>query len=325
MAGILDNKLRIMDVTLTEEGKRQITSGKLKIEFATFTDGHTFYQGDIASGSDDASNRLFFEAVSLPRDQITFETDDSGNLVAFNGGDVEVGSDGILYQGSDNRRLDSVSSGSIFSSLVDGVLSSSINNFKNLQSIGSKTLLGDSEFETDIDSIDFYIGNSSPFSDPDSATITLDTIEPLFMDYRLGHITNFQFLPPKITADRSSTGAEQDFGEYTDLNQNRPEGWYDLFQKVWPGYPSEEYIPQYKTLKFTSTSKSSNLMCQFFETGGIVDTRLKKLDVIDYGIFLLDDGSPKHAFFVGKVFVDSVGQPTFVNLFTMIFDKQSGE
>ena len=42
MAGILDNKLRIMDVAITEEGKRQISSGRLKIEFATFTDGQTF-------------------------------------------------------------------------------------------------------------------------------------------------------------------------------------------------------------------------------------------------------------------------------------------
>lgn len=325
MAGILDNKLRIMDVTLTEEGKRQITSGKLRIEFATFTDGHTFYQGDIASGSADASDRIFFEAVSLPRDQITFETDDSGNLVAFNGGDIEVSSDGTLFQGSGNRRLDSVSSGSVFSSLVDGVLSSSIDNFKNLQTIASKTFLGDNEFNTDIDFIDFSISNESPFADPDGATISLDTVEPLFMDYRLGHIENFKFLPPVVAADKSDTGSEKDFGEYTDLNQSRPSDWYDLFQKVWPGYPSEEYIPQYKTVKFTNTSFSSNMMCQFFETGGIVDTRLKKLDVIDYGIFLLDDGSPKHVFFVGKVFIDSVGQPTFINMFTMIFDRQSEE
>ena len=260
--------------------------------------------------------RLFFEAVSLPRDQITFETDDSGNLIAFNGGDIEVGSDGILYEGSDNRRLTSVTSGSIFSSLVDGVFSSSIDNFKNLQIISSKTFLDDNEFESDVDFLDFSISNNSPFSDPDGAIIGLDTIEPLFMDYRLSHVQNFQFLPPRVAANRSDTGSEEIFGEYTDLNQSRPESWTEMLQKIWPNYPSQESIPQYKTISLTKTSISSNIMCQFFETGGSADTRLKKLDAIDYGIFLLD---------VGKVFIDSVGQPTFVNLFTMVFSKSSEE
>lgn len=325
MAGILDNKFRIMDVIVTEEGKRQITSGKMRIEFATFTDGHTFYQGDIASGSDDASKRIFFEASCLPSDQITFETDDSGNLIAFTGGDFEVGSDGTVYQGSDNRRLDPVTSGSVFSSLIDGVLSSSIDNFKNLQTIGTKTIFDSSEFETDVNFIDFTIANTSPFSDPDSATISLDNIEPLFMDYRLGHVDNFLFLPPVVSADRSTTGVETSFGEYTDLNQARINDWYSLFQKVWPGYPSEESIPQYSTTTFTKTSKANNIMCQFFESGGISDARLKKLDVIDFGIFTLDDGSQMHSFFVGKVFIDSVGQPTFVNMFTIIFSEASSE
>ena len=232
MAGILDNKTRIMDVVVTEEGRRQIVSGKLKIQFATFTDSHTFYQGDIASGSSDASDRLFFEATSLPKDQITFETDDSGNLISFNGGDFEVGSDGTIYQGADNRRLDPVTSGSIFSSLVDSVLSSSINHFKDLQLISTKQFNGYDEFETDVDFIDFNISNSSPFSHPDGATIGLDDIEPLFMDYRLDHILNFQFLPPIVPEDRSETGSEYSFGEYSDLNQSRLSTWAEVFEKI---------------------------------------------------------------------------------------------
>jgi hypothetical protein len=145
------------------------------------------------------------------------------------------------------------------------------------------------------------------------------------MDYRLSHVQNFQFLPPRVAANRSDTGSEEIFGEYTDLNQSRPESWTEMLQKIWPNYPSQESIPQYKTISLTKTSISSNIMCQFFETGGSADTRLKKLDAIDYGIFLLDDGSPMHMFFVGKVFIDSVGQPTFVNLFTMVFSKSSEE
>ena len=78
MSGILDNKKRIMDVVITQEGKRQMANGDIRIQFASFTDKHTYYEADVVSGSSDAQGRLYFEASSLPFDQITFETDDSG-------------------------------------------------------------------------------------------------------------------------------------------------------------------------------------------------------------------------------------------------------
>ena len=73
MSGILDNKKRIMDVVLTKEGRRQMANGDIRIHFASFTDKHTFYEADAVSGSSDASDRLFFEASSLPFDQITLK------------------------------------------------------------------------------------------------------------------------------------------------------------------------------------------------------------------------------------------------------------
>ena len=44
MAGILDNKERIIDSIVTLEGRRQVIGGKLKVEFASFSDRYTFYQ-----------------------------------------------------------------------------------------------------------------------------------------------------------------------------------------------------------------------------------------------------------------------------------------
>ena len=38
MAGILDKKKRFIDLVVTQEGKRQIASGQLKIEFASAND-----------------------------------------------------------------------------------------------------------------------------------------------------------------------------------------------------------------------------------------------------------------------------------------------
>ena len=43
MAGILDKKTRFIDYVITQEGKRQLASGKLRAEYASVTDMHTFY------------------------------------------------------------------------------------------------------------------------------------------------------------------------------------------------------------------------------------------------------------------------------------------
>ena len=61
---------------------------------------------------------------------------------------------------------------------------------------------------------------------------------------------------------------------------------------------------------------------QIFETDSKRLT-FKKLDVIDYGEIIVSDDltrSSKRVFFVGKVFLNSVNIPVFVNLFTFILD-----
>ena len=53
------------------------------------------------------------------------------------------------------------------------------------------------------------------------------------------------------------------------------------------------------------------------------DNKFKKLDIIDFGTFNDPDDlarPEKHVFFIGKVFVDNNGSPSFVNLFTVIMD-----
>jgi len=204
-------------------------------------------------------------------------------------------------------------------------------NLQNLQIIGTKTLLDYSSFKTDIDLIDFTVSNSSPFGTLSAGaleSVHVDDIDPLFLDYRLGLASNFSFLPPVIPFDKSETGDTESFGEYNDINQARVSNWEGLLEKVWPGYPDPASEPQSTTIKITNGSKSNNLMCQFFEFESIEDvaipgsSKLKKLDVIDFGIFTLEDGSKKHAFFAGRIFIDSVGQPVFVNLFTLVFEKQ---
>tara|TARA_B100000700_G_C14917125_1_gene795251 strand:- start:616 stop:1263 length:648 start_codon:yes stop_codon:yes gene_type:complete len=82
-------------------------------------------------------------------------------------------------------------------------------------------------------------------------------------------------------------------------------------------YPRER-IPIY----FKSTSDTNNLMMQMFELDPSA-SKLKKLDVIDYGTVFSENDlkrPEKRVFFVGKIFINSISLPVFVNMFVIIMD-----
>jgi len=364
VAGILDPKSRIMDVVLTEQGKRQIASGELRIEFAGFTDKHTFYQRDVASGSDDATTRLYFEAIPLPFDQVTFETDDSGKMINYTGGDLELRS-GRLWEPLPVTTEEEVSrfvesefttSGGLpgFASLASGIVTSSIDNFRRLQYIGTDDIFFGKEFSISQDRVEWIVGDNiigktsdSPFNrsagSGDVEYIDLDNIEPFFLDMRMQHLPNFRFLPPMTTVATTpdsigSFNYTQEkidnpsgfLGEYTIMTPYRIEtmesledylanGQATTSEAYGPGAPGGMHGKSFIEIDFEGRSRQQNLVCQMFEMG---ENELKKLDVIDFGVFFdQNTGNSKHIFFCGKVFIDEVGLGTFINLFTLSFER----
>ena len=213
MAGILDSKTRILDTVVTELGRRQISSGRMKIEFASLTDSHAYYEADTVSGSADATARIYFESPSKRKqDLITFETDDSGKLLGFpSDHTLTISGDEIFQKESTaSPAFTFVSSSSTFASLSAGMITSSIDNFKNLYPLGSVNSPDISalnrDFKLSSDSVDFVILNTHPFvSGARNSIATIDSINPLFMDKRLSHVPNFKFLPPMKAEYMGST------------------------------------------------------------------------------------------------------------------------
>ena len=72
-------------------------------------------------------------------------------------------------------------------------------------------------------------------------------------------------------------------------------------------------------LTFPATSLDNNIVLQVFE---ITSGSVEKLRMIDFGEFEDEDlDSPgKHCFFAGKLFNNKSGEPTFVNIFTVVLD-----
>lgn len=328
--GILDSKKRIFDTIITEEGRKQLGVGEFDIKFAAFSDKFAFYEEDVASGSADANARLYMEAESLPQDRITFESDDNGKLKLFEKeGNLGV-LGGKLVSGSfENRRT--LVTDSAFASLAGLMISGSAENFCKLRIIGSKDQFLDNEdFLLSRNKIEFSIGNEAPIDREEMPSISVDDVESLFQDKRMSHIPNFMFLPP-INKPNVQEPDGSPLGHFIPLEQDN----YTTFEfrkkkavrkKAFQKGSRGELSVLRRTLKgrefvdvhFTETSRQNNLFAQFFE---IRDKDILKLDVIDFGSFPSKNPAKPdpHIFFVGKVFIDSVGRHTFVNIFTLIF------
>lgn len=312
--GILDQKTRIFDTIITQEGKRQAATGKMKAEFYSFSDAFSLYdQSTILTGASlDGTNRITFEATNLPQDQITFEADDSGKLMAMRGSGYKI-SAGQVYSGSRNETL---LTGDQFTSSINNLLASgSIDSFTKLRILGSPDFFDqkNNNFQISDTFVNFTISNNKPFGKEEVSKANIDHIESLFMDKRLSHLPNFKYLPPVNKARIG--GVTSSLGVFPSLGQAPIETTKDLELEL--SWAETEGFS--KTITFFETSKQNNLVCQFFEAS---KNSLSKLDVIDFGLFTSPTDlvyPTKHVFFVGKVFIDSTGTSTFVNLFTLVF------
>ncbi len=296
-----------------------MADGKLKIEYVSFTDNHTFYDPDVDEGTSDATKRLYFEQCHLPQDQITLEADDSGRLKPFklsnnNENNYFSLAGQIDYQSG--KKFEFLSSS--FASTANSLLVSTKNNFKNLNILGTKDyVFEDDGFEISQQKVEFSISKNFPISS-NYRSKNLESLPSLFNDKNLGNVINFKYLPPinkvnDTSLDKSSTSF---------LEANKIGNYENLSKDFYTPASLENELLVYekegfkKTITFDPTSLQNNLVSQFFE---ITDNDMKKLDVIDYGSYKYN-GVNKHAFFVGKVFEDNFGSQTFLKMFTIIFE-----
>jgi hypothetical protein len=308
MSGFLDSKQRIIDTIITDEGRRQLASGQMQIRFVTFTDGGSFYAPDVVSGSSDASSRVYLEAASLPQDQITFEADDSGLLMPFkNAQEVQVVA-GNLLTGS------TLITSSI-ASLAGPLLESSLNSFQKQQIIGTEDeFFGENNFELSEENIEFTITDDQPFKKGEQKTILIDQAESLFSDKRLANLKNFKFLPPV----NKSTVLNAEGSPLGNFRSPRVQNFDLIKEQLQEGLKKIEKSDYCRKIRFIDTSRESNIFAQFFE---VENSLMKKLDVIDFGpIENAGKYSVKQAYFVGKLLVDNNGMPTFINIFTLVFE-----
>lgn len=303
--GILDNKQRILDTILTTEGRRQLALGKLRIHYATFTDQDAFYEADIVSGAVDAADHPHLEAFCRPQDMITFESDDVGRLMQFKGASNDVAFGHVLVT-SGSKYLN-IASDNVRRSEQLGLISASVDNFTALHAITSDAVFGDDLFRLSSNEITFDVFDNMLGDVKGINLISVDDAASLLQDRRLSHAPNFMYLPPVNKPERGAAKAKQ-LGDYARLDQGELLDFETLIHEL-------SHV-QKRTITFPETSRDGNVFGQFFDLRSDV---VAKLDIIDFGEFVAKDGLSRHVFFAGRLFTDSLGSSTYVNLFTFIF------
>jgi hypothetical protein len=339
VSGLLDNKTRVLDTIVTVEGRRQLSRGGIDIAYVSFTDQATFYKADVASGSQDATKRIYLESCQLPQDQITFQADDAGNVQPFGNADGIPQSPGKIVNYTYTGVTSSVVGGDIqttaaargldFTRLADNLLGASADNFKKLMVLSTHdNVFEEEDFLAGPDVVSFTINDDRPIRYPSQYTAHVNSLDSIFSDVRFSRLPNFKYLPPvnKVTdasvdlTDHAATSQWQ-LAFYVPWGMTATDREFLSIDQILYELRYYESLGYMKQINFDPTSLKNTLVGQFFEKN--FDT-LKKLDVVDYGRLWLSTGNQPpvsyHVFFVGKLMVDDKGTDTFIHIFTLVFE-----
>jgi hypothetical protein len=298
MAGLLDPKSRVIDAIITEVGRQQAAAGGLRIRYVTFSDQTSAYDGSggVAIKS---SVGLGFESNPSVWDTITVETDESGLLLPFSGDDFTLTGDGAaIVSGSidENAQVTSM------------IVSSSMASFDNIRALTSlEQAVKDEGLHVTPAQHQFTINEKLPFTG-EPPTSSIDDVESFFADMRLANVPNFKFLPP-VQKQPSAAGGTLPLGRYADLSERDK-----LTARPVEALESLECC----NFEFSRQTERHTLAIQMFEENSV---GVRKLDVIPYGnVGFSPEGSRSMLYYVGKVFEDGFGVPTFVNIFTVVIE-----
>lgn len=319
MAGILNKKQRVIDFILTDEGRSQIQRGDLEIAFATITDRDTYYEEESENVASDAQARIYFEASNRHQDRIIVESD-FGKITSFTTDTYKLTGEQVLTSPSIPRRVNDVLllTGSDVTSAASDILSSITTNFTDQQIVSTEDPFTDRQgFAISQTNLEFRPTTESPINVNDYIfegvyrPPLVSSYDAIVNDTRFAHFAQFKFLPP-VNAPTSELGG-QPLGQYANMNQAEITTYDQLKQRL-------EGL-EYKEIRFNTTSRENNIIIQPFEFREF-DGTVRKLSVIDYGIFPNERGTNAgvHVFFAGKVVSAADGSKKFFNLFTIELD-----
>jgi hypothetical protein len=299
--GILNDKTRVLDTIITANGKSQMSSGKIRFEFVSYTDGSVFYDGNTGKKYND--NIIQFEASSRPHDNIIIETDSAGELLPFSAGNIDIKTGKILSGTLVGTRV----TGSHTHIAANDLLLATYENFKKLRyinTIDSFTNNLNFNVTTDNKKNEFVISNLEPAFSSGITKISIENVDSFYQDEKLSHLPNFKYLPP---IEKNAAGVATKLASYEKLDQEEIKTLSDVSAKL----KGKRYID----FDFNDFGSINNILMQVFD---VRNDSIEKLALIDTGEFNDEFGNSNRVFYLGKIYIDKFGMKTYVNVFTGI-------
>ena len=313
MAGILNNKSRILDVVLTDIGREQMNRGEFKISYVTFSDLNAQYLDDrdefpgCANSIDDL---IQFEAFNSASDEIIPEISDEGDFILTQQvtPSLEV-VDGILYEvsGSSGQyvEVDGFSNVDSFSRLT-------LDRFNSLQILRTTTDLANFAAAP----LDFSFQVPQNAAEDNLPTLkSVDGLKPIRIDSRFSGNINTLFLPP-IASDTGDP-----LQAYTMYHGDRSVEALVSEIKTSSLSPMHNTDPTMRVqLGTDETYEEYNILGQIFMKK---DQSIIKLLLVDGGEFLDNDGVLlARIYHAGLIFKDLYGTSKFSRTLSLIFHNE---
>lgn len=227
-------------------------------------------------------------------------------------------------------RLDTVDlPNAVFVSNIEGILTSSFDNFSELKSISTiDPIFAEEQFELSTNEITFDISRLGTKNQTLTTVPSLNSIDSIFNDDKLSSALNFRYLPPIVKTSETVLPDKTDLeatlpyrlGDYPPIGDNKQSlSYQDIREQVNQGIG--------ENVGFVQTTRYNNLLCQIFE---VSNNTVTKLDIVDYGdVRDLTNSQMQFVknkvYFVGKTYEDDRGTTCYVNIFTIIFSQNSGD
>jgi hypothetical protein len=318
MAGILDSKTRMLDFILTDTGKEQLRDGRLRIDFASYTDGHTFYEGSEGV-ADSATNRLLLEAFRRVQDKIVPEALVDGRLLNFQSGDLKLFDAGIL-SGTAGEILNPEIAVSAFNQFLSGSsnnfsqnrILSELDEFK--EDVGFSLSQGSIEFTNSITILRNLEFSLNPFSTPLPTPIIPN-------DRRFTGLTNYFYRPPQGLLPDEDVNEQSNneiskyiapdprpFGSAFDSTEQRLRFAGEFKRAAEAAYGS-------RRVDIRSEENDDLILQGYLQIGG---TELTKFVTVPLAVTV--DGLTEY-FLLGKVTQNSDGSESFIDALMLVLNR----
>jgi len=296
MAGILDNKSRILDVILTEIGRDQMNKGEFEVVFASFSDTDVDYKDDGNGVYVDISDRITFEAHSSPNDEIIPEIDNQGEFLLTKRLSPTLSvNNGVLYEkGTEGfKKVDAFSNIGSYTNLT-------VNRYNNIKILRTESSLKDFDVSTENITI-----RTSPLRN--TLKEDVEQLKPILIDPRFSGNINTLYLPP-VSLNNGAIKPLRSFNRF-----GKPNTMENIVAEV-----KNKSRGKYRViLGDENTFEEYNLISQMYISK---DQSVKKLLVIDGGQYKNNKNQIiMQLYHLGFVYKDENGTSKFTRSYSLMF------